>query len=209
MPEGASHAAEGRVAGIVLSAGTSTRMGRNKQLLELGGETLVRRTVRTAVAARLSPVIVVLGHEAEKVEKAIGDAPHRAVINERYADSPLFSLQIGIRHVPEECVGAVVLLGDMPFVTTEMLREVSSKGTEGPGAPLVVSRYGDVQAPPTFYSSSLFEEILGLFSGSGKDLVERHRADAAAVTFRPELLADLDVPDDYERARIRFSEAGV
>jgi molybdenum cofactor cytidylyltransferase len=200
MPETAAP-----VSGIVLAAGTSSRMGRNKLLLDVGGEPLVRRAVRTAVGAGLSPVIVVLGHEAADVEKAIGDTTHRAVFNERYAESPRLSLQCGIRSVPEECAGAVVLLGDMPFVTKEMLREISLKGREGAGVSLVVSRYGDVQAPPTFYSSSLFEEISGLSSGCGKKVVERHLADAAVLSWPPELLADLDVADDYDRVKKRVA----
>jgi molybdenum cofactor cytidylyltransferase len=199
MPEHAS------VAGIVLAAGSSTRMGRNKMLLELGGEPLVRRAVRTALEAGFSPVIVVVGHEAAAVERAIGDAPHRAVFNESYADSPRFSLQCGIRSVPEECAGAVVLLGDMPFVTEEMLREISSKvreeGRQGRGPRLVVSRYGDVQAPPTFYSSLLFEEILGLSSGGGKEIIERHLEEALALPWPAQVLADVDVAEDYERAK--------
>ena len=202
MPESAP------VAGIVLAAGSSTRMGRNKLLLELGGEPLVRRAVRTALEADLSPVIVVLGHEAAAVDKAIGDVPHRTVFNERHTDSPRFSLQCGIRSVPEECAGAVVLLGDMPFVTRDMVREISLKvneGRKGRGPQLVVSRYGDVQAPPTFYSFSLFEEILGLSSGCGKEIAERHLSDAAVLSWPPELLADVDVAGDYERAKAAFA----
>jgi molybdenum cofactor cytidylyltransferase len=197
--------AEAPVAGIVLAAGSSTRMGRNKLLLDVGNEPLARRVVLTAVGAGLSPVLVVLGHEAADVEKAIGDATHRAVFNERYAESPRFSLQCGIRSVPEECAGAIVLLGDMPFVTKEMLREISLKGRKGSGVPLVVSRYGDVQAPPTFYSSSLFEEISGLSSGCGRKIVERHLAEAAVLSWAPELLSDVDVAADYERVRAQLA----
>ena len=198
------------VAGIVLAAGSSTRMGRNKLLLELGGEPLVRRTVRTAVESGLCPVIVVLGHEAAAVEKAVGDVPHRATLNERYPESPRFSLQCGIRSVPEECAGAVVLLGDMPFVTKEMLGEISLRGREegrqGRGDRLVVSRYGGVQAPPTFYSSSLFEEILGTSSGGGKEIIERHLEEALALSWPADVLADVDVAEAYERAKVPLAD---
>ena len=196
---------EARVAGVVLAAGTSSRMGRNKLLLDVGGEPLVRRAVRTAVDAGLDPVIVVLGHEADAVERALGGVPHASTLNARYAESPRFSLQRGIASVPGDCAGAVVLLGDMPFVTKEMLREISLKGR---GAPLVISTYGEVQAPPTFYSSSLFEEISGLSSGCGKRVVEKNRADAAILSWPAFRLADLDVADDYERARAALAPAG-
>jgi molybdenum cofactor cytidylyltransferase len=199
-----------RVAGVVLAAGTSSRMGRNKLLLDVGGEPLVRRVVRTAVEAGLDPVVVVLGHEATEVARAIGDVPHRETINERYAESPRFSLQRGIANVPEGCAGAIVLLGDMPFVTKEMLREIALKGTgkEGAGALLVVSTYGEVQAPPTFYGISLFSEISDLSSGCGKKIVEKHRTDAATLSWPASRLADLDIAADYERARAALTPAG-
>ena len=201
-----------RVAGVVLAAGTSSRMGRNKLLLDVGGEPLVKRVVRTAVDAGLDPVIVVLGHEAAEVTRAIGDVPHRETTNERFAESPRYSLQCGIASVPGDCVGAVVLLGDMPFVTKEMVREISSKvgerGPQGRGPLLVVSRYGDVQAPPTFYSFSLFEEISRLSSGCGKKVVEGHLASAAVLSWPAEVLADVDVESDYARAKAAIAPAG-
>ena len=57
-----------RVAGVVLAAGLSTRMGTNKMLLEVGGRTLVQRAVSTAIAAGLDPVLVVVGHERDRVQ---------------------------------------------------------------------------------------------------------------------------------------------
>ena len=70
-----------KTAAVVLAAGSSTRMGENKMLLPLGGETVVRRAVRTAVEAALDPIIVVLGHEPERVRAALAGLPCRTVVN--------------------------------------------------------------------------------------------------------------------------------
>ncbi len=69
------------IAGILLAAGSATRMGQNKLLLELGGEPLVRRAARTALEAGLAPLLVVVGHEAERVREALAGLPCRFVEN--------------------------------------------------------------------------------------------------------------------------------
>ena len=105
-----------RVAGIVLAAGTSTRMGHNKLFVELEGETLVYRTARRVADAGLDPVIVVVGHESERVRDAIGTLPCRLVLNPDYLRGVNSSLRVGIRAASEEAArAAVVVLGDMPF----------------------------------------------------------------------------------------------
>ena len=90
----------GRVAGVVLAAGSSSRLGRNKLLLDVGGEALVRRTVRRAVAAGLDPVVVVVGHEAERVTAELAGVPCRLVVNPDHASGQSSSLQAGIAAVP-------------------------------------------------------------------------------------------------------------
>jgi molybdenum cofactor cytidylyltransferase len=95
-PRAAPGAAGADVAGIVLAAGTSSRMGTNKLLLELGGETLLRRTVRAALAGGLSPVLVVLGHEAERARRELDGLACRTVINPDHAQGITSSLQAGV-----------------------------------------------------------------------------------------------------------------
>src|SRR5439155_19289259 len=148
------------VAGVVLAAGTSSRMGRNKLLLELGGETVVRRAVRAAVGARLDPVLVVLGHEAERVAAELAGLPCLTLLNPRFGEGVRTSLQAGVARAAE-CAGAlVVVLADMPFVTAEMIEAVTAR-YRATRSPLVVSHYGDdVDAPPILYDRSLFAELL-------------------------------------------------
>lgn len=187
------------VAGIVLAAGSSTRMGRNKMLLEVGGRPLARRAVEAAVEAGLAPVLVVLGHEADRVREAIAGLDCLPVLNPDHALGVRVSLQAGVRALPEGVDAAVVLLADMPFVTARMIRAVAERYGAG-GAPLVVSQYGDVNAPPTLYGRSLFPELLAMSGeGCGKQVVRRHKDEAAVVAWPEEALADVDVPEDYAR----------
>ena len=194
------------IAAVVLAAGTSSRMGHNKMLLELGGEPLVRRAVRAAIAARLDPVIVVLGHEADRVEAALEGLPCVRVLNPSFGDGVRTSLQAGVARAIESPASAlVVVLADMPFVTPQMIETVVARHRDT-GAPLVVSCYGgDVDAPPMLYQRALFPELLAMQApGCGKQVVRRHRAEAAVVPWPAQALRDVDVPADYDEVRAQI-----
>ncbi len=186
-----------RVAAVVLAAGSSSRMGENKLLLEIGGEPLVRRAVRAALAAGLDPVIAVLGHEAEGVAGALAGLPCATVVNPHYAEGVRASLQVGVARAAGEADALVVVLADMPYVTAAMLAALVARYRES-GAPLVVSRYGEVEAPPMLYQRALYPELLAMAGeGCGKQVVRRHRAEAAAVSWPEAALRDIDVAEDY------------
>ena len=196
--------AKGPVAGVVLAAGSSSRMGRNKLLLTLDEEPMVRRTVRAALEAGLEPVVVVLGHEPERVKEAIAGLGCRTVVNPDHAQGVRVSLHAGIRELPAEARAAVVILADMPFVTAAMIRSLVDRYREG-AAPLVSSQYGEVNAPPTLYDRSLFPELLAMTGeGCGKQVVRRHLHEAVIVDWPEAALADVDVPEDYERIRTQL-----
>jgi molybdenum cofactor cytidylyltransferase len=191
----------GPVAGVILAAGPSTRMGENKLLLRLDGETVLGRAVRHAIAAGLDPVIVVLGHEAERARGELAGLPCLPVLNPDYALGLNASARAGIAAVPARARAAVVLLADMPFVTDRMISTLVERYRDS-DAPLVTSEYGDVQAPPTLYDRCLFAEIgAAEGEGCGKRVVRRHRGEAAAVGWPAAALTDLDRPEDYERVK--------
>ena len=188
------------MAGVVLAAGASTRMGENKLLLRVAGETLLRRVVSRAVSAGLDPVLVVVGFERERAERELEGLPCRAVFNSAHAEGQHTSFRAGIAAVPEASPAAVVLLADMPRVTAEMIAAVVKRWEET-HAPLVVSEYGGVHAPPTLYARSLFPEIAAMRGdGCGRQVVRRHREEASAVFWPAEKMADVDVPADLAHA---------
>ena len=195
----------GAVAGIVLAAGTSSRMGRNKLFFTLDGVTLLRRAVSRAVDARLDPIIVVLGHEADRARAELVGLPCRAVTNLDYQLGINRSLRTGINAVAEDSQAAIVMLADMPLVTTDMLSRLVERYRAGT-APLVISDYGGVTAPPMLYDRGIFPELQSMEGeGCGKQVVKRHRGEATVVTWPPDALTDLDEPLDYERMKTRLA----
>jgi len=198
-----------RVSAVILAAGASSRMGENKLLATVSGEPLLRRAVRSALAAGLDPVLVVLGHEAARAEAALAGLPCRPVQNPRFASGLNTSLDAGIVGVPPDAAAAVVLLADMPFVAPAMIAALVARFAET-GAPLVASRYGEVHAPPTLYARALFPELCGgEGEGRGREVTRRHQRAASFIDWPAAALADVDERGDLERVRVRLGEEGA
>ncbi len=199
----------GPVAGIVLAGGSSSRMGGNKLLFDLDGEPVVRRAVSRASAAGLAPVIAVLGHEAERVGQALAGLPPSCstVVNPNYALGINYSLKAGIASLPASTGAVVVMLADMLLVTVEMITTLVTR-YRGSEAPLVISDYAGVNAPPMLYDRSLFEELLAMEGeGCGKQVVRRHKTSAEVVGWPAAALTDLDLPSDYDLVRSQLATA--
>ncbi len=189
-----------RVAGVILAAGASRRMGKNKMLLELDGESLIRRAAKRAVAAGLSPVVVVIGHEADRLRAELKGLPLELAVNPDYTGPTSRSLHRGLNVLGVDVEAVVVMLGDMVRVTAETLAMLvaAARGTD---APLVVSRYGDVTAPPLLFRRTLFGELLAWTGeGCGKAVVQAHKREAMYVDRPVTLLTDVDTPEDFAAA---------
>ncbi len=216
---------DSRVAGIVAAAGSSTRMGhRNKLLLEVEGEAMVRRVVSVALQGGLDPVVVVTGHDREGVEGVLADLPCDLVHNPNHAEGLHTSVAVGTVHLlrpfsrpsnrepnrrPDrepnriadprtQPTAVVVLLADMPFTTPEMLRATVARHRQTE-ALAVASRYADRQtAPPVLYDRRLFGELAALDAGGGRALLQLHRAHVVHLEWPAEAAWDVDSPQDYE-----------
>ena len=197
------------VAGILLAAGTSSRMGSNKLLFEIEGESLLRRMARRALAGGLAPLLVMLGHQAERAAAELDGLAVQIVINPFYEQGLSSSLKSGVAAVPAEVGAAMVLLADMPFVTPEMIAALVAR-YRTTSVPLVISDYAGVIAPPMVYDRTLFDEIRDMAEGRcGKQVVKRHRQEAEVLSWPATALADVDVPDDYQRLRAAPVAAGI
>lgn len=191
----------GPIAGILLAAGMSSRMGSNKLLFELAGESVLRGAARRALAGGLAPLIVVLGHEAERTGRELDGLPCQIVVNPSYEQGVNSSLRAGVAALPAAVQAVMVMLADMPFVTAEMIAGMIARYRSSE-APLVISDYEGVNAPPMLYDRALFGELQTMTGeGCGRQVVKRHRHEAEVVPWPAAALADLDVPDDYARLK--------
>ena len=190
------------ISAVVLAAGASSRMGQPKLLLPLAGEPMIRRVVREVSAAGFDDVLVVLGHEHERMLAAVEGLSVRHAVNADYAHGMGTSFRTAVDHLPDS-EAAMFLLADQPFVTTAEFRAVLDAYREKrPG--IVCARFGDVTAPPHLFDRSLFPELSQLEHGA-RPVLHRHRDRAIVLAFAADRLMDVDTPDDYERANSRAS----
>lgn len=192
----------GPVAGLLLAAGTSSRMGANKLLFEAGGRSLLRGAVLQGVEAGLVPLYVVLGHEAGLARRELDDLGCEVVLNRDYEQGITSSLTTGVSALASHVPAVVVMLADMPRVDAPMIASLVARYRSTP-APLVISDYEGVNAPPVLYDRSLFAELRSLTgdSGCGRQVVARHRSEAEVLQWPAAALADIDVPEDFARMR--------
>jgi molybdenum cofactor cytidylyltransferase len=190
------------VSAVVLAAGASTRMGRQKVLLPVAGEPLLRRTVRAVCDAGFEDVLVVLGSEHERTRTAIAGLPVRDVVNAGYATGMGSSFRTAVANLPDSDA-ALFALADQPFVTASEYRAVL-EAYRRQGSPIVCVRYGDVVAPPHLFSRRFFPELAALEHGA-RPVLMRHHDDTTVLTFAADLLVDVDTPEDYERVRRRLT----
>jgi CTP:molybdopterin cytidylyltransferase MocA len=187
--------APGGVAGIVLAAGASSRMGRPKMLLPVGGGTLLAAVAQALLDSGLEKVVVVLGCEADQVNRSAGlpDDPRlRVAVNADWPSGMASSLRRGIDECGE-AAAALVALGDQAGITAERVRRIVSAWR--PGVPLVVPVSRGRAGHPVLFDRALWDELRSL-SGDvgGREVVKRHLEDAVVVPAEP--LADLDTEED-------------
>jgi len=183
-------------------------MGRNKLLFDVWGEPLVRRTVCAVIAGGLDPIVVVLGHDPEAIRAALASLPCHFVANPSYSEGMNSSVCAGFAALSPGVAAGVVLLADMPLVDAGMIRALVAQYRSG-GAPLIVSDYEGVSAPPVLIDRSLFSELLSEGKGCGKRLRRLHPELAATISWPAASLADLDAPEDYERLRAQLVAASA
>ena len=140
------------VAGVVLAAGTSSRFGEgNKLLARHDGRPLVEHTVETLLAAPVDPVVVVLGHEADRVVAALDGLPVECVENRAFAAGQATSLATGIDALAGRDVdAAVIALGDMPFVQPTTVSALVAAYADGAGDALAAAYRGERGNPVLF-----------------------------------------------------------
>lgn len=190
------------VSAVVLAAGASTRMGRHKLLLPLGGEPIVRRTVRQVAQAGAGDLLVVLGFGHEEVRSALEGLSCRFSVNSEYETGMGSSFRTAVAQLGDSDA-ALFALADQPFVAAAHYRRLLEIYRET-SAGIICSRYGDVTAPPHLFARRFFPELAELVHGA-RPVLQRHRDETTVVDLPPALLLDIDTPEDYERASQRLS----
>ncbi len=194
------------IAGIVLAAGGSKRMGRVKQLLAWKGKPLVRHVAETAIAAGLDPVVVVTGCATEQVERALVGLPVKVIFNPEWERGQASSIRAGLDVLPGQRGGAVFLLSDMPQVPPALI-EAELEIHQREAVSIICPRVGVQRTNPVLFDRQTFPALHALTGDSGG----RALFDRVPIRWLdwddPDLLRDIDTPEDY-REFIKGDENG-
>jgi molybdenum cofactor cytidylyltransferase len=186
------------IAAVVLAAGRSSRMGGpNKLLAEIGGRPLVRLVAEAAVASQARPVVVVTGHERERVETALASLPVSFVHNPHYAEGLGTTLRAGIAAVPGQADGVVVCLGDMPQVDAALIDRLIAAIDPDKGALVAVPSIDGKRGNPVVWSRRFFADLMAVEGDIGaRHLIGRYGEAVVEVPVTGTgVLTDIDTPE--------------
>jgi molybdenum cofactor cytidylyltransferase len=195
----------GPIAAVVLAAGRSSRMGTHKLLLPLGDRPVIAHVVAAACASGADPVLVVLGHGAERVRAALPPSRVQIVENPAYAGGMASSLRVGIAAVPAECAGALVLLGDQPLITAALLDRLIAAARQAPDT-IVSAAYGGRRGSPVYFPRMDFVALEAVAGDEGGRSVLAQHPDRVRLVECADVGSALDVDDPvgYERIRVEW-----
>jgi molybdenum cofactor cytidylyltransferase len=196
---------------VILAAGASTRMGQPKQLLRIGGRTLLRRTVDAVLASPAWPVMVVLGAHLETIRPEIARLPVLVVDNRAWAEGLASSIGAGVRALDSFSLSieaALLVLGDQPHLSTDALARLVATH-QCTGRSIVAAHYGGHPGPPALFARRHFPELMALSGpGGARPLFDRHAGSLGMVPM-PEFAVDLDTPEDFAASFKRSLETEI
>lgn len=194
-----------RVAAVVLAAGKSSRMGRNKLLLEVGGRTILDRILDAMKASAVDEVFVVLGHDPGSIRPIAEAHGVSTVLNPEHEKGMTSSFQAGLREVTADA--AFLVLGDQLGLEPALLDEMEELMVADPGALIISPVHDGRRGHPVLFRRSLFHEIFSLGEEETmKDIVLRQEEDHRSVRGSMWCTMDIDTPEDFERA-VRLFDA--
>ncbi|MGH9585926.1 MAG: nucleotidyltransferase family protein [Acidobacteriaceae bacterium] len=190
---------------VVLAAGRSMRMGEAKQLLRLGGCSMLQRTLENVRASGVEEVVLVLGFAAEAIQRELSGPlldDVRVVVNENYESGMSSSLRVGLAAVSPVVDAALIMLADQPFVRPETMRRIVEHSS-GCDAEIVVPMYKGERGNPVLLGRPVFAEAMRLEGDVGFRAIFANHADEIAriEVDDPAILMDIDTREDYERMR--------
>ncbi len=187
---------------LVLAAGGSRRLGTPKQLLRIGGQPLISRTLRAAEAVTPDRVVVVLGAHALKLRLLINrDHPDvYRIDNPSWAEGMAGSLRLGLAALPERAAAALLLLTDQPGVDARSLRRLVNAWRRRP-ARAAASEYGGLLGVPAVLPRALWTEAKNLDGDVGARSLLREGDTVATIVPMPEASFDVDTEKDLRRLR--------
>ena len=190
---------------ILLAAGSSSRMGRPKQLLPYQGNSLLQRSIDVAMATKVQHIVLVLGANADTIQKHISVDGPLVVVNDKWQEGIASSIRLGITTISaidKAITGVLIMLCDQPLLTHHVLLKLLATH-QATNKMIVASSYGDTVGTPAYFHRLLFPYLLLLQGDTGaRSLVDLHTENLAIVPF-PGGAIDIDTEDDIDKLGLK------
>ncbi len=185
---------------MLLAAGSSTRLGKPKQLLAYNGKSLLRHSIEVAAGAGIQALITVLGGNADLLIPEIDSNNTLVVINKNWKDGMATSISTGLSALLEKypvMENSIFMTCDQPFVNASLLNDLIITHQQT-GKPIVASSYDGILGVPVLFNKTFFAKLLQLQGDTGaKKIIQQHITEVATVEF-PKGKIDIDTMEDYE-----------
>jgi len=185
---------------VILAAGSSSRFGEPKQLLQYNNRNLLQHTVEAAVYSNADSVIVVLGANENLISKEIDKMNAHIIENKEWDEGMASSVRIGLntlQKISPLTEAVIFLVCDQPYISSSLINDLIHTQKET-GKPIVTCNYGDAIGPPALFHRSLFNELMQLKGDAGaRKIIQQHSDEVATILFKKGKI-DIDTKEDYE-----------
>jgi molybdenum cofactor cytidylyltransferase len=189
------------IAGIVLAAGLSRRMGQSKVLMKVGGRAIIRYVVESVLAGGVDSVWVVTGPDVEPIEAALSGIEVQIAENPAPEEGQAGSVRTGIAALPPSVDSVLIALGDQPLLAPSIIPALLAARRTSPKL-IVAPRYRDGQGNPVVFKREIFPELLRLTGDQGaRPIIQKEPTRVEWVELDLPMPPDVDTPDDYEKIR--------
>ena len=189
------------ISAILLAAGESRRMGRPKQLLEWHGKTLLQHVLESLINSDADEIILVLGHEADRIRESLPALPVKIVINPDYKQGMASSLRRGLLALDPQSEAFLLCLADQPGIRPEIMNTIIRTFRQAdPGRGIVRPVYRGRRGHPVLIGARYLKEALQLLQGDvgARQILINHPEDILDIDMEEEvILKDIDTPEEY------------
>ncbi len=195
------------ISAIILAAGLSSRMGKNKLLLPLGKQSVIEHVVEKVSKSQVDEIIVVLGNDAKDIEAVLDRFDIKTVVNSNYIKGQSTSVKVGIREVDDHTEGALFIMGDQPMIKTGIINDIIHKFSECECS-IVVPTYNNQRGNPVLFGNLWFEELNHVQGDKGgRDILKNNLDQVSFIEITDDLfLKDIDDDVMYQHIKAKFEK---